>query len=53
MNALEELIKLFIKKEENFDEIKVEQTTKVRLKKVQKNYLKEDRIQFHELIEKF
>ena len=53
MSSLEELILLLMKKEENFDEIKTEQTTKIRLKKIQKCYLKEDRVKMHEMIEKF
>lgn len=53
MNILEELLQLFMEKEEKFQEMKAEQTTKVRLKKVQKQHLKEDRIKWHEMIERF
>lgn len=53
MSRLEELIELLISKEEQFDIIKAEQTTKVRLKKVQTQYLKDDRIKMHEMIDRF
>lgn len=42
-----------MEKEAEFEEIKVEQTTKIRLKKVQRQYLKEDRGRWHEMIERF
>lgn len=33
--------------------MKAEQTTKIRLKKVQKGYLKEERVKLHEMIDRF
>jgi hypothetical protein len=53
MATLEELIQLLMRKEEGFEEMKAEQTTKVRLRKVQKGYLKEERVKMHEMIERF
>ena len=53
MVLLEELIELLMKKEEQFEEIKIEQTTKIRLKKINKSLLREDRVKMHEMIEKF
>ena len=53
MLFLEELIELLMKKEEQFEEIKIQQTTKVRLKKINKSLLREDRVKMHEVIEKF
>ena len=40
MMILEELIELLMKKEEQFEEIKIEQTTKIRLKKINKSLLR-------------
>ena len=53
MNSLQELILLFIEKEKEFEEIKIQHTTKVRLKKINKALLKQDRIKMHEMIEQF
>ena len=53
MVVLEELIELLMKKEEQFEEIKIEQTTKIRLKKINKSLLREDRVKMHEMIEKY
>ena len=53
MLFLEELIELLMKKEEQFEEIKIQQTTKVRLKKINKSLLREDRVKMHEVIENF
>lgn len=42
-----------MEKEDNFEDIKAEISTKVRFKKVNKSYLKDERIKFHEMIERF
>ena len=44
---------MFMEKEDNFEDIKAEISTKVRFKKVNKSYLKDERIKFHEMIERF